>query len=941
MKTDELREMYLSFFEGKGHTRCSSDVLVPTWDPSVLFTPAGMNQFKDHFLGKVKLDFTRATTSQKCLRTGDIENVGRTAYHHTFFEMLGNFSFGDYFKSEAIAWAWEFLTDKKWLALEQGRLSISVYEDDDEAAQIWHEQIGLPSSKIRRLDEDENFWPAGAPTQGPDGVCGPCSEIFYLDDKGESVEIWNLVFTQFNRVGEAPDNLRPLPSKNIDTGMGLERTAATLQGKDTNYHIDVLLPIVEAVGEICGLPYQAESNEGRRMRRIADHIRACTFAIHENIYPGPNKEKYVVRRLLRRAILDGHQLGQRDPFLKQLVPCVVQMMKNPYPELAETVDRVAQVIEQEEKTFFATIDAGLERIERIFGEIESRQQLRVSGESAAELYQTYGVPPELVESMAIERNLMFDWDGFRSAMEQHGIESGRGQFELFKTGPIESLKRSLQATDFVGYGATESEVAIKAIIISDDDKQQLTDTWEQIDEQEILVVLDSSPFYGESGGQVGDSGLLDGGSFQFRVQDTQKDGDLLIHHGSLESGCLQAGETAMARVDVSRRDAIRRAHSATHILHYALQRALGKHAQQQGSKVDADWLRFDFTNLQPVTEAELDQIEQDVISQISAAAPVGWEVLPLAEARAAGAMMLFGEKYPDPVRMVSMGDFSKELCGGTHLQSTADVGSFEITSEEGIAAGTRRIVALTGEKAQSYRERVQETVQQAGELLASGPLELVQAAGQLTEQVRDLKKQLSAGTPSGKQSRDDPVATVPGTTSLDYAVLRNALRATARTINVSLFDVTDRVRALQNEAQQLSQQIADLAEGEEISIDSLREGAEVIADVPIVITEISIANPNRMRQLVDQLRKQFQPIVVLLAASSDDGKVLLVAGVTRDLVEQGVSAGNWVKEIAPIVGGGGGGKADLAQAGGREPAKIPEALTAARDAIVAQLASRG
>jgi alanyl-tRNA synthetase len=376
-------------------------------------------------------------------------------------------------------------------------------------------------------------------------------------------------------------------------------------------------------------------------------------------------------------------------------------------------------------------------------------------------------------------------------------------------------------------------------------------------------------------------------------------------------------------------------------LHYALQRALGKHAQQQGSKVDADWLRFDFTNLQPVTEAELDQIEQDVISQISAAAPVGWEVLPLAEARAAGAMMLFGEKYPDPVRMVSMGEFSKELCGGTHLQSTADVGSFEITSEEGIAAGTRRIVALTGEKAQSYRERVQETVQQAGELLASGPLELVQAAGQLTEQVRDLKKQLSVGTPSGKQSMDDPVATVPGTTSLDYAVLRNALRATARTINVSLFDVTDRVRALQNEAQQLSQQIADLAEGEEISIDSLREGAEVIADVPIVITEISIANPNRMRQLVDQLRKQFQPIVVLLAASSDDGKVLLVAGVTRDLVEQGVSAGNWVKEIAPIVGGGGGGKADLAQAGGREPAKIPEALTAARDAIVAQLASRG
>ncbi len=940
MKTDELREMYLSFFEGKGHSRCSSDVLVPTWDPSVLFTPAGMNQFKDHFLGKVKLDFTRATTSQKCLRTGDIENVGRTAYHHTFFEMLGNFSFGDYFKPEAISWAWEFLTDKKWLALDPERLTVSVYEDDDEAANIWHEQIGLPTSKIHRLDEDENFWPAGAPTQGPDGVCGPCSEIFYLDDKGESVEIWNLVFTQFNRVGDPPDNLRPLPSKNIDTGMGLERTAATLQGKDTNYHIDVLLPIVEAVGEICGLTYQAESNEGRRMRRITDHIRACTFAIHENVYPGPNKEKYVVRRLLRRAILDGHQLGQREPFLKQLVPCVVQMMKNPYPELAETVDRVAQVIEQEENTFFATIDAGLERIERIFGEIESQQQLRVSGESAAELYQTYGVPPELVESMAIERNFVFDWDGFRAAMEQHGIESGRAQFELFKTGPIESLKRSLQATEFVGYESTEAEVAVKAIIVSDDDEQQLTDTLEQVDQEEVLVVLDSSPFYGESGGQVGDSGLLEGGSFQFQVQDTQKDGDLLIHHGTLESGCLQSGETATARVDVSRRDAIRRAHSATHILHYALQRALGNHAQQQGSKVDADWLRFDFTNLQPVTETELDQIEQDVISQISAAAPVSWEVLPLAEARTAGAMMLFGEKYPDPVRMVSMGEFSKELCGGTHLQSTADVGSFEITSEEGIAAGTRRIVALTGEKAQSYRDRVAKAVEEVGGLLTSGPLELVQAAQQLMEQVRELKKQFSAGTRSGKESSEDCVAKGSDETALEYAVLRNALRETARVLNVSLFDVAERVQALQHEAQQLGQQIAELADSEEISIESLRAGAELLEDVPVVITEISVANPNRMRQLVDQLRKQFQPIAVLLAASSEEGKVLLVAGVTRDLVEQGISAGNWVKEIAPIVGGGGGGKPDLAQAGGREPSKIPEALTTARDAIIAQLASR-
>ena len=940
MKTDELREMYLSFFESKGHTRCSSDVLVPTWDPSVLFTPAGMNQFKDHFLGKVKLDFTKATTSQKCLRTGDIDNVGRTAYHHTFFEMLGNFSFGDYFKAEAIQWAWEFLTEKKWLGLDPGRLSVTVYEDDDEAAQIWLDQSGLPSNKIQRLDEDENFWPAGAPTQGPDGVCGPCSEIFFLDDKGESVEIWNLVFTQFNRVGEPPDNLRPLPSKNIDTGMGLERTAAVLQGKDTNYHIDILLPLVQAVGEICGLAYEAETSGGRRMRRIADHVRACAFAIHENVYPGPNKEKYVVRRLLRRAVLDGHQLGQRAPFLNQLVPTVVQMMKYPYPELTETVDRVVQVIEQEENTFFATIDAGLERIERIFGEIESQHQMRVPGESAAELYQTYGVPPELVESMAIERKLMFDWEGFRAAMEQHGIESGRAQFELFKTGPIESLKRSLQGTEFHGYDAMEMDVAVKAIVVPDGDEQQLVDAWEQVDQENVLVILDRSPFYGESGGQVGDSGLLESESFQFCVQDTQKDGDLLLHRGSLKSGCLQAGQNVTARVDQDRRNAIRRAHSATHILHFALQQRLGHHAQQQGSKVDADWLRFDFTNLEPVSETQLDQIEEDVATQIAAAEPVGWETLPLAEARAAGAMMLFGEKYPDPVRMVSMGEFSKELCGGTHLQSTADVGSFEIISEEGIAAGTRRIVALTGDEAQSYRSRVRQAVEQNAALLGVSAASLPQAAQQLTEQVRHLKKQLAAGLDTKNELAEEFVSAAAEAGSLDYGTLRTALRETARIMNVSMFDVAERIPALQQESQQLRQQISDFAGREEISVDALREGAELIVDVPVVITEITLANPNRMRQLVDQLRKRFQPIAVLMAAAADDGKVLLVAGITKDLVDQGLSAGNWVKEIAPIVGGGGGGKPDLAQAGGREPAKIPEALRTARDVIERQLADR-
>ncbi|MGD9635331.1 MAG: alanine--tRNA ligase, partial [Pirellulales bacterium] len=664
MSTDELREKYLAFFETKGHKRCPSDVLVPTWDPSVLFTPAGMNQFKDHFLGKVKLEFTRATTCQKCLRTGDIDNVGRTAYHHTFFEMLGNFSFGDYFKREAIQWAWEFLTDKKWLGIAPERLTVTVYKDDDEAAGFWAKDIGLATNRIERCEEDENFWPASAPSQGPDGVCGPCSEIYYHPDQGKSVEIWNLVFTQFNRVGNPPNNLRPLPSKNIDTGMGLERTAATLQGVPTNYHIDTLMPIVLAAAEVCGVKYELDSDNGRRLRRITDHVRACTFAVHENVYPGANKEKYVVKRLLRRAVLDGHQMGLRDPFLHQLVPKVAEMMKRPYPELGETVGRVASVIEKEEANFFGTIDAGLNHIDRVFDEMHRDNHVTVNGAVAAELYQTYGVPPELFESLAAEHNLAFDWQGYHAAMEEHGEASGKVQHTVMGArGPIDSLKQALHATEFLGYTATEADAVVKGIIAGASPNDHLCDKMEEIGhENPVRVVLDRSPFYGESGGQVGDMGKLIGDGFEFKVTDTQKDGQLIVHVGHLTKGVLREGAKVKAVVDTARRSGIRRAHSATHILHHALQKNLGTHAQQQGSKVDDDWLRFDFTNLSPVTPEQLATITRDVATHVAAGEPVKWEILPLADARKLGAMMLFGEKYPDPVRMVSMGTFSRELC---------------------------------------------------------------------------------------------------------------------------------------------------------------------------------------------------------------------------------------------------------------------------------------
>src|SRR5262245_25388899 len=736
MKTDEIREKYLAFFESKGHTRKPSDVLVPRWDPSVLFTPAGMNQFKDHFLGKVKLDFTRATTCQKCLRTGDIDNVGRTAYHHTFFEMLGNFSFGDYFKREAIHWAWELLTDKKWFGINPDQLTVTVYLDDDEAAGTWQKDIGLPASRIERMGEDDNFWPAGAPSKGPDGVCGPCSEIFFKPaNGGKAFEIWNLVFTQFNRVGDPPNNLRPLPSKNIDTGMGLERIAAAMQGVETNYHIDILRPLVEAAGEVVGIKYDPKDDSGRRLRRIADHIRACTFAVHENVLPGPNREKYVIRRLLRRAVLDGYQMGLRDPFLFQLVPVVAELMKTPYPELQDTIERIQKGIKAEETTFFGTVGAGLSRINKMFDEMRSVGRVIVQGHDAAELYTTYGVPPEMVESMAAELNIAFDWDGYRKAMEEHGEKSGKIADVVFKTGPIEALKKALKITEFLGYQITEATAEIRGIVAQD----QLLDKLKEVGhDKPVQVVLDRSPFYAESGGQVGDTGTISSELFEFRVTDTQKDGDLIVHHGHLVKGTMKAGAKVAARVDKDRRQGIRRAHSATHILHYALQKSLGKDAHQMGSKVEEDWLRFDFGNPSPIESEKLASIEKDVAERVAAAEPISWKFVPLTEARAAGAMMLFGEKYPDPARMVSMGGFSRELCGGTHLTNTSEVVALEILSEEGVAAGTRRITALTGKKAQEHGERTKVALDEMAQKLGVSLSDVPAAIKQLSQYVRDL-----------------------------------------------------------------------------------------------------------------------------------------------------------------------------------------------------------
>ena len=867
MKTDELREKYLAFFESKGCTRRPSDVLVPTWDPSVLFTPAGMNQFKDHFLGRCKLEFTRATTCQKCLRTGDIDNVGRTAYHHTFFEMLGNFSFGDYFKREAIHWAWEFLTNKNWLGLAPERLSVSVYLDDDEAAKIWAEEVRVPAERIERMGEDDNFWPAGAPSQGPDGVCGPCSEIFYHLPGGKSVEIWNLVFTQFNRVGAPPDNLRPLPSKNIDTGMGLERTAAVMQGVDTNFHIDILRPIVEAAAEVCRVKYDAASEDGRRLRRIADHVRACTFAVHEDVYPGPNKEKYVIKRLLRRAVLDGHQMGMRTPFLHKLVSVVAQQMRKPYPELSETVARVARVIELEESNFLGTIDGGLERIERVFEQARSEGRGIVRGDEAADMYQTHGFPPELFETIAAERNLTFDWDGYRKEMDKHADVSGGGKkHELFKSGPLDALKKVMHGNEFLGYTQVEAEGKVVGVISGERLLEKAT-----ADDGELLIVLDRTPFYGESGGQVGDLGELKWTQGQAEIVDTKKDGEFTLHKGVIRQGTIRQGDTVTARVDADRRQGIRRAHSATHLLHHALRTHLGSHAQQQGSKVDRDWLRFDFANPTAVTREQLGRIEDDVNAKIAASDPISWRTLPIAAARQAGAMMLFGEKYPDNARMVSMGEYSKELCGGTHLDSTGQVGLFRIVSEESVAAGTRRIVALTGAAALA---RVRE-----------------------------------------------------------HEAILNELAVTMR---APIGELPARVAALVKETRELKKSTAGGSKAVGVTADELLSRAIEAKGSKVVVAEVPGANDDQLRQLIDQARKK-APSVAVLLASREPGKVLLIAGITPDLQAKGLHSGKWVGATAALVGGKGGGSPAMAQAGGKDHEKLPEALEAAQKVALAQL----
>lgn len=878
MKTNELREKYLSFFESKGCVRRPSDVLVPKDDPTVLFTPAGMNQFKNEFMGIGKLDFTAATTCQKCLRTGDISNVGVTAYHHTFFEMLGNFSFGDYFKRDAIHWAWEFLTDAKWLGLEKDKLTVSVYKGkwgfDEEAFNIWKDEIGLSVDRIACLEEDENYWPASAPSDGPNGVCGPCSEIFYHPPGMDGdVEIWNLVFTQFNRVGDPPDNLRPLPSKNIDTGMGLERTAAVLQGVLSNFDNDVMKPLCLAAADVVGVKYEFDAPTGRPIRRIADHVRAATFAMHEGVVPDKDKESYVIRQLIRRALLEGYLLGRKDPFLYEIVPAVVDVMKDAYPEITETVDSVQNSLKEEEGQFLDTIDRGLSRFDKCAKTAKSSGNGVINGDDAFTLHTEDGFLVELTEAIATDRNLTVDMKRYKVRMEEHEeISRGGRKVDVMSAGPLDVIRKEQGDTEFVGYDATSAECEIVGLLVEKESVQSVPADYSEA----FGIVLNRTPFYGESGGQVGDSGRLQADGVDVQIVDCQKHQQALFAAvGYLKNGVLAVGDTLTADVDTERRSAIRRAHTATHILHHALHQTIGDHATQRGSRVEGDALRFDFAHKQALTPGEIRQVEDIINAQIASGSDVATDLVPIEEARQRGAMALFGEKYPDEVRVVTMGDFSVELCGGTHLTNTGQVGLCRITSEEPVAKGVRRITAVTGPRA---LEKGRET----------------------DDLVSHLQKMLKANKAS---------------------------------------DLPTRIETLQTQLKEANRQLAELTKASvSDAVGDLVASATDIGGITIVSQKLENVSREALRDFVDQLRDNHSPIALILGAEID-GKVALIAAVSKSLVkEKGLNAGNAVKAAAQIAGGGGGGRPDMAEAGARHVDKIDDALVAGVAVFKEQLA---
>ena len=867
--TAEIRQTFLDFFNSKGHEIVASSSLVPHNDPTLLFTNAGMNQFKDVFLGIEKRPYTRATTAQRCVRAGgkhnDLDNVGYTARHHTFFEMLGNFSFGDYFKHDAIHFAWELLTSKEWFNLPKDKLTVTVYETDDEAYAIWEKEIGIPKERIVRIGDNkgapyasDNFW-----QMGDTGPCGPCTEIFYdhgdhiwggppgsaEEDGDRFIEIWNIVFMQFNR---HPDGtMEPLPKPSVDTGMGLERIAAVLQHVNSNYEIDLFKKLIHDAAQII----QTKDLESKSLRVIADHIRSCAFLISDGVLPSNEGRGYVLRRIIRRAVRHGHMLGAKEIFFYKLVKPLIDVMGSAAVELAKNQKIVEDALKIEEEQFLKTLERGLFLLDQ---ELVKITDSVLPGDVAFKLYDTFGFPLDLTADVCREKNITIDEDGFNQCMEEQRKRARESS--AFSVDYSNVIKLD-DKTEFLGYQATEASAKVIAIF-QNGQKVESANAGD-----EAIVILDKTPFYGESGGQIGDKGLLTSANAEFTVLDSQKYGKSIGHIGNLVKGSLKVGDLVTAAIDVELRERIRRNHSATHLLQAALQQILGNHVHQKGSLVNDSYLRFDFSHNQSITQEQIVEIENLVNRQIRYNLPVDVELMPIDEARNKGAMALFGEKYEDIVRVLTMGDFSIELCGGTHVDRTGDIGLFKIISESSIASGVRRIEATSGQNAMDFIHHEANLLNQIAQLVKSDKSAVLVRVEQLLEQTKLLEKNIE-----------------------------------------------------QLKAQKASQQSAQLI-----------NQCEKINNKNLLIAKLDNVEAKVLRTMIDDLKNQLKTGVIILAAVNGD-KINLAAGVTNDLINI-VKAGELVSQLALKVGGKGGGRPDFAQAGGMDLSALPEALSSMKKEI--------
>lgn len=852
LSTADLRNKFINYFKSHGHQAVASSSLVPADDPTLLFTNAGMNQFKDTFLGTEKRSYTRAVSSQRCVRAGgkhnDLENVGYTARHHTFFEMMGNFSFGDYFKKEAIEFAWNFLTSE--VGLPKEKLLVTVYSEDDEAFDIWENHIGVPKEKIIRISTSDNFW-----SMGDTGPCGPCSEIFYdhgahiwggppgtpEEDGDRFIEIWNLVFMQFNK--QADGTMEPLPKPSIDTGMGLERISAILQNVHSNYEIDLFQNLIKSAASIVG----TEDLENKSLRVIADHIRSCSFLICDGVMPSNEGRGYVLRRIIRRAVRHGYQLGANDIFFYKLVASLANEMGEAYPELVDQLPVIEKVLRVEEEQFSKTLARGMAMLNDTLASLEGDT---VPGDVVFKLYDTYGFPTDLTNDVAREHELKIDEEGFEAAMQ---AQRARAQ-QASNFGADYNSKLAIDhTTSFTGYTDVEGQANVVELIADNAFVEKLEDG------QEGVVVLDSTPFYAESGGQAGDKGVLRVANGEFIVTDTQKMGNAFAHKG-IAKGSVSKGDTATAAIDSANREAIKKNHSATHLLHAALREILGEHVTQKGSLVEAPRMRFDFSHFEAVTTELLAEIERRVNQEIRANHSLATELMDLEEAKASGAMALFGEKYDEKVRVVTMGPFSVELCGGTHVARTGDIGLFKITSEAGIASGVRRIEAVTGEQAIEVVQTQQATLSSLSSLLKTDSQNVLERVVSLQNQTKELEKALN----SAKQKL-------------------------------------------------ASQQGADML-----------SNAVEINGVKVLIANLEGVEAKSLRSMMDDIKNRIGEGIVVLGVANN-AKVNLIAGVTKNLTDK-VKAGELVNFVASQVGGKGGGRPDMAQAGGDKPENLGQAL---------------